>query len=275
MRKFTDKENQIIKSLVNAKVCGDVNGLDVANLLKQELTCFALKWEIQDRPNITIYSEHQKQSRNTSCFPKIDNNYLRIADFIYFIEELCDCGFVKLQQIPTTSESSNILYDKDEFIYNEDEDRFESTDVGKECNLNGETYVLTATFSSKDKLMIYSEFANDLDRCANSLVYPLPLAKDYVDNGFKLLEQLQFDEQIHKAQKSLFWSRSAFIVALITLLATLFIGLKQLNSSQRLDEMQFKEITNDIKESHSMLVSNLGEDSISVNNIDCMVLKPI
>jgi hypothetical protein len=284
MRNLSDKEKQLVKRFVDLKSEGDLKHLQVAYQLRSNLEFLALKWETLPSPKVCIYVP-KKDNVDKS---KVCQEYLKIADFIYFIEELCNNGFLQIQHLPSSEEKTSCtLYDRDKFEFNEELDQF----IQKNIN-PGDSMILELFGDAKysiiekkggvegisglSKSILPNSFANTLQRIALGLIYPLPIAEDYVKNNFKTLEQRQFDNQIQKAQNSLYWSIAAFVVALLTLMATLYVGWKQLNSSQRLDEIQFKEITDDIKEcNHFTIISIPCKDTVRLNNIDSIATKPI
>ena len=59
MRKFTEQENNWIKEFVEIKAKGIdyVGELQVAQILRETFSFFALKWTIGDKPQIVIYNE--------------------------------------------------------------------------------------------------------------------------------------------------------------------------------------------------------------------------
>ena len=90
------------------------------------------------------------------------------------------------------------------------------------------------------------DFANDLHKYGEGIIYPLPLAKDYVENDFKTLEERKHKEEMDIALKSARLSQKSFIIAFISLIFSVGFGAYQRYSSQKIDSEQFNIIKNAI-----------------------------
>jgi hypothetical protein len=263
MRKFTDKENQLLKCFVELKHKGELQHLQVSYQLRTNLQFFALKWETEPIPKVSVYVP--KGDKNDKSV--IDKTYFEIADFIYFIEELCDDGFLRIQTLPSNDTKTEcILYDKNKYTFDEVKDNFVNRNIDPNNSLMLELFGdsklsiidkkgVAEGISGLSKSILPNSFAYNLQKIALGLIYPLPLAEDYVANGFMSLEQLQFDEQIKKAdiqiakaKASLRWSLVAVVIAFLTLLATIGFGVYQCNHEQSIDSKQIESLRNDIQD---------------------------
>ena len=74
----------------------------------------------------------------------------------------------------------------------------------------------------------------------------MPLAKDYVENDFKTLEERKHKEEMDIALKSARLSQKSFIIAFISLIFSVGFGAYQRYSSQKIDSEQFNIIKNAI-----------------------------
>ena len=271
MRLFTEKENFLIRDFVNAKKEGDVKNLEVGYLLKKELTCFALKWSTEPTPTVTLFMERDGKEHNK----RVDDNYFAIADFLYFIEDLESHGFIRLQHIPVSEENKpGLLYDSEKYKYNVNTDEFEPKATGQEIEFQGKKYVLTAYSIPRDKQIFYNDFAIDLERCAQSIIYPLPLAESYVANKFRTLEDKRYEENNKLALKSV---RIASITLFVSLLALIFSGIgccyshlsyKQSKMPPKVSQFQICQIDSIIK-AHSIAepIRIVSNDTIRVLNV--------
>lgn len=271
MRLFTEKENSLIRSFVNAKKEGDVKNLEVGFLLKKELTCFALKWSTEPTPTVTLFMERDGKEHNK----KIDDNYFAIADFIYFIEELESRAFIKLQHIPASEENKQgLLYDREKYKYNAKSNEFEPKGAEQEIELQGKKYVLAAYSIPRDEQIFYNDFAIDLERCASSIIYPLPLAESYVANNFRTLEDRRYEKNNKLALDSITIANRTLIISAFALLCSAvgcffsFKSYKQMDNTIELSQPQICTIDSIIK-AHSIsdpirIVSN---DTIKVLNV--------
>lgn len=271
MRLFTEKENSLIRGFVNAKKDGDVKNLEVGYLLKKELTCFALKWSTEPTPTVTLFMERDGKAHNK----RIDNNYFAIADFLYFIEELESRGFIKLQHIPASEENKpGLLYDREKYKFNADSDEFEPKESEQEIEFQGKKYVLAAYSMPRDKQIFYNDFAFDLEKCAPSIIYPLPLAESYVDNGFQTLEDKRYDDNKKLALRSII---VAFITLFVSALALMvscigcyysYLSYKQSKKPLEISQTQMSQIDSIIK-AHSIAepIRIVSNDTIRVLNV--------
>lgn len=222
MREFTDSEKEFIKRIVSIhreKGINSVPELQVAKLLREDLNFFAIKWETTPKPQITIYIP--KSNRLTE--KQAGNLYFQISDYIYFIEELVQLGFIKLQNIPSESkENFTILYDREKYEYDAEHNMFwqEMSNV----KLKGANYLTKGIISLEGWQTFHSDFALDLEKCGLAVIYPLPLACTYVDNGFKTDEQISIEKQLSDTKNSLKWTKLTFWITVGALIATLAIA---------------------------------------------------
>lgn len=268
MREFTNKENEIVKKLVDT--LRDTNRkslaeLQVARLLREDLKFFALKWSVEPKDEVTIYT--RKEDANQQEI--IDKLYFNIADYIYFIEELEDLGFIKLQNIPTDNEDNyTILYDRKKYQYDETNNNF--WQEVKDLKIGDRTISGVLLVPLKGWQKINTDFAKDLQRCALSIVYPLPLAKAYVDNGFNTDEQLSLKKQLKDTKESLCWAKRTFWITLGALIITVLLNKF---GSQSINEEQINNLVESIgakiEDNHleePLLISTA--DTIKVLTID-------
>lgn len=275
MRLFSKPENEIIKKLVNIQrkaKPGLLADLQVARLLRKKLKFFALQWSIDPIDEIIIFT-YEKDFKNKK---KIDRQYFNIADFIYFIEELEQLGFVKLQKIPSKNEDNyTILYDRDKYDYDKKTGTF-WTDV--ELKNGDKTIKGKALVPLKEWRKFNTDFAKDLQRCALSIVYPLPLAREYVKNGFKTLEQTQFEKQMDTAldsaksgRRAAKWGVAATIIAIFALIATIITLVITICNSKKpttIDRLDLERIESAINSNH------LSEPLEIITN-DMLVVKQV
>ena len=55
MRELTTNEKQIIHTLVYYKEAGKIEELQVMRLLRRNLNCMAIGWELNPKPVVSIY----------------------------------------------------------------------------------------------------------------------------------------------------------------------------------------------------------------------------
>lgn len=269
MRKFTEQENNWIKEFVEIKAKGIdyVGKLQVAQILRETFSFFALKWTIGDKPQIVIYNETGVDSKITN------QQYYKVCDFIYFIKELESLGFIAMQILPSqkTEIKYNLLYDKNAYEYDETADVFTSI---KQQNVSAPKDVksLLKLANKKDKQIFNLDFAYDLQKYGLGIIYPLPLAVDYVNNDFKTLEERHHDEEMQVALDSVNESRKAaktafrsFVIAIISLIVSIVLPIC---NSQKIDPDQITTIEKTIK-------GNRIEEPLTVEIKDTILTKPV
>ncbi len=276
MRNFTEQENNLIKELVEIKKKGlsYIQELQVARILRTKFSFFALKWTYGNKPQISLYNRPEDKD-------KTEQQYYSICDFIYFIKELESLGFIAIQKISSEKENVgfSVLYDREKYIYNETDNQFKPKkykDLGSliPCSSDREilmeemddgVYVLFQIGQAQD---INLDFAYDLQKYGLGIIYPLPLAADYVDNKFKSLEQRKHDEEMRVALKSAKESRWATIIAFFSLLVSVVFGIHQVCSPQEIEQKQIYSIETAIR-------NNRVEEPLEVEIGDTILTEPV
>lgn len=261
MRLFTPDENRIIKKIIEifdeAKP-GSLAELQVARLLRKRLNFFALRWTLEP-DEVTIYIPKSEQNNSE----KTDKLYFDIADFIYFIEELEELGFIKLQNIPSKNEDdSRILYDRKEYTYDPENKIF--WQKVENVEIAGRKITGQALVSLEGWRTFKTDFAKDLQRCALSIIYPLPLLRDYEDNKYKTLEQRQYKKQFITA----LWAAILGGISAIAALGALIYTLATDNKPTTIDRLDLERIEYAIKANH------ISEPFEIITN-DTLVVKPV
>lgn len=218
MRQLTEEEKHIVEELLRRKAKAKLQDLRVTKLLQNNLDCFALRWALTPRKFIKIYME-KKDDKNIA---KLKEQYFKICDFLYFMEELKENHFIRLQTSSFVDSSAkpvrHALYD--------------STKYDCDVSLNMGTLFRQDCFWRKDGKRLYpieqlrqeayTDFVDLLEKYHDKIIYPLPLLEDFVFHGYKSIEQRNFEKQIkdgekhHREQmKIACWSFMAAILAAI------------------------------------------------------------
>lgn len=221
MRRFTEQENNWIKELVEIKEKGlnHIQELQVAKMLRSKFTFFALKWTYGDKPQVSLYNE-SKDKNNA------EQQYYSICDFIYFIKELESLGFISMQKVYSDRENTgfSVLYDRENYIYDSTGNQFKPKKCKDlksiiPCSSDKEILMeemgngIYGLFQIEQPQDINLDFANELQKYGLGIIYPLPLAKDYVDNDFRTLEQRHYEKEMNVALQSAKYSRWAMLIA--------------------------------------------------------------
>lgn len=281
MRKFTDKENKWIKDFVEHKEKGlsRIQELQVAKILRTEFSFFALKWTYGEKPQISLYNMDKNKD-------KAEKQYYDICDFIYFIKELESLGFIAIQKSYSKKEDVgyNVLYDRDKYIYDEKTDKFmpaKCSDLssfipgdssGNEFPMENMGNGVYGLFQIDDTQNINLDFAYDLQKYGLGIIYPLPLAVDYVNNNFKTLEERHHEAEMKVALDSAEESRKAantafgsFITAIVSLIVSIVIPMC---SSQKID-------TDQITTKETAIKNNHVEEPLKVEIKDTILTRPV
>lgn len=285
MRLFSDKENKLIEALVTTKAKGvsAIQNLQAAKILRNEFKFFALKWTSGDNPTISIYFRQSSDEENKQAFNTL---YYQVVDFIYFIKELEACGFVAIQTISNKKQREySLLYDRENYFYNDKSNEFipnKKTLIDE--NVIGKSLTFEEIFPGVSALFqvnhqdINLDFANDLERYGLGIIYPLPLAVDYVKNRFKTLERIQYEQEITTALDSAKSSRKAakygmiaawfgigsFIIAFVTLLLSYCNNTKQSYENAKA-----------IEKVESAIKSNQVTEPVGITVLDTVIVKEV
>lgn len=278
MRLFSAKENELIKKFVEYKKAGDLKELQVARLLRKNLSFLALRWELNPIPKVEIYALTKENNQK-----EILDLYFSIIDFVYFIQELASFGFIKLLILPSKHrEKQRELYDREKYDFNAEKNQFQEKGLKKE---NGILSLMgnfeNTLFGKKDKTeyiiplskqVTPSSFAYDLDKTAYCIIYPMPVMEDYVANDFRTIEDKRYEENkelalrsIKIANKTLRITGIALVASAISVGLTCYFGKKQLETPIEISSEQIQVIDSIISsKSISEPVEVILKDTIPV-----------
>lgn len=288
MRQITENEKQLLEKLVQLKQSARLEELQVATLLRKELNCFALRWNIEPNKTLVFYSTRNNVSKDID-WDALRKSYFQVADFLYFVEELEKENFIKIQTLSFELKNDNerMLYDRGKYKYDDKNDRFwfENDDIIALCSVNAQRKV-------------FIDFVEYLERYANKVVYPLPLLEDFVKNKYKTIEQRNFEKQLeennnhhieqiersdshHKEQMDANneWQEkqinktncSLFISAMAVLFSVIVpILVNKCASPAKIEDSQLKEIKEAIIQSKTVV-----PDSIVVRQYDTLNVKNV
>lgn len=230
MRKLTSEEKSIVKKLFDWKKTSKLEKLCTTSLLQDNLDCFAIRWKLTPTKTVSIYIE-ETDRENTDI---LNNQYFKICDFLYFMDELLENHYIKLQTISLFEDKEKplqqALYDrtKYEFGFPEGMNKgklecfFEKSD--KEKRLYAVKHI---------KQEAYTDCVNLLEKYYDKIIYPLPLLDDLVKHKYTSIEERKFNEQMC-------WTRlSVFIASIAVILTTIF---ERVDSGVFFDKNQLKKV---------------------------------
>lgn len=127
-------------------------------------------------------------------------------------------------------------------------------------------------FPAINKSILNTNICKLVESLGNSLVYPMPLLIDYVNNDFKTEEQLSLEKQMKDTQKkhdqtmktadnTLYWTRLAFVAAFVSTLCV--IGFELYDRYIEKD-LSIRELNKTIKESKipAVITTKIENDTI-------------
>lgn len=266
MREFSKKEKNLIKKFLQLKNDNDIVGLQVAKFIRKNLDCFALKYQTADDPKIVFYSKSDTEADKN----KVNHNYIKICDFIYFLQELEEYGFIKFQRnvsemISGSKKDYYLLFDRDKYKYNETSDNFY---FESKTEFNGKQVALIALGPVKSKENVNLDFVKDLATYGNAIIYPLQRLQDFVDKKFRTLEQVNVDKQ---NLLTLLGILAAFAVGIASPFISKWI-------SEKSDNESLEQVISAIKEQKSISIDKFPDilpDTLNVKVTDTPEKQPI
>lgn len=262
MRKLSKTENDWIKSFVEAKNKGisNIAELQVAKILRLNTPFFGLRWGDVPFPSIIIFTE-EGTSKNVE-----EKLYFQIADFIYFIKYLEEHGFIAIQHVTSSKPEKDyvVIYDQEKYKYDEDiEKEFPFLKLGYDKfwgELNdGNKYKVAISYRQ-----INLDFALLLKKYATGIIYPLPLAEDYVKHKYKTLGYRQYLRQFNTAL-------GAAILAFISAIVAAFSLYITVNNSDKPTSIN----NDDLIRIESAINSNHLSEPIKTTTKDTIVIRQI
>ncbi|MFR5719363.1 MAG: DUF4391 domain-containing protein [Bacteroides uniformis] len=173
----------------------------------------------------------------------------------------------------------SVLYDRENYIYDSTGNQFKPKKCKDlksiiPCSSDKEILMeemgngIYGLFQIEQAQDINLDFANELQKYGLGIIYPLPLAKDYVDNDFRTLEQRHYEKEMNVALQSAKYSRWAMLIAFFSLMVSVAFGMWQVVAPQEIEPKQINTIETAIK-------SNRIDDPLKVEIRDTILIKSI
>src|SRR5574344_1842033 len=110
MRKLLNSEKDFINKILKFKAEKNMEELQSAKLLREQLNCVALKWTLAPEKSLSIY--YSQKAGNSAFYS--------IVDYLYFIKELEENQYITLLPHSNLEQSKErALYDKEKIGYSE------------------------------------------------------------------------------------------------------------------------------------------------------------
>ena len=208
MRKFTKAERDLLSLFVDEQNKTRIENLQVAKILRESIPFFAISWETKPKGRITI---HVKKTDDPTDWSAVQKTFMSISDFMYFLKELESYQFINFVTMSNLHDDNNdkMIYDRSKLGYNIE---FESFTAALPVSVNGYHGI---AFIQTNRFDYYLDVANDLNELSYKIIYPLPVLREYVHNGYKTQEDIY-------QRRAMIVSVIALIVAVISMIISLF-----------------------------------------------------
>lgn len=257
MRELSKKDKLIIDRIIQASEKYDLQELQVARLLRKELSVFAVEWNV--KPNkISIYAPRKEGKTD---FDRIMANYFEISYFLYLVEALDKEGYIKLQSVLSTNDTyPKELYDKEK--YEKDGNQYIAK-IGKGI----------LAFIEVD----YSQFNLDivelLEKYAYKIIFPLPSLKEFKSRGYITEEQQFRREELMLSRKSVNSAKWATWAAAIGVILTTISTFKTCTDGNELNinNADLERLEKIISTPNHIIVDDIPSimiDTLNVRSVD-------
>lgn len=208
MRKFTKTEKELLKLFVKEQCENKIQNLQVAKILRETIPFFAISWETEPKGKLTI---HVKKTDKPTDWDSVQNTFMSITDFMYFLKELEGYQFIKFVTMSNLDNDNNDrkIFNRKELAYNEEFQSFVMPIEVKVKDYSGFGII------ESNRSDYFLDVANELDALSNKIIYPLPALREYVRNRFMTQEDIYQRRAMHI-------SIAAFLVAMISTVISIF-----------------------------------------------------
>ena len=204
MRNLNKEEQYIVRKLVSARKKLQIHEMCLATILDESLDSMAIEWS---ENQVSVFA---KKSINAQ------EQYMHLCDIIALFLYLEMEGMILVHTNPDLLQEK-ALYNHN--MYKKEGDKYVSLDEsGLSVEIFGKPYVFNYSVPSQHSTTIYSNLSALLDKYVCALIHPTQELVDYVNNGFKTKEDLQYDNDTRR-------SRWGLAVAIVVGLISTFIGV--------------------------------------------------
>ena len=257
MRELSLVDRQIIDRIIQASVTHDLQGLQVARLLRSELSVFAVEWDINPF-KISIYAPRKDGKPD---FDRIMVNYFDISYFLYLVEALDNEGYIKLQSVlPSNDTYPMQLYDKEKYI----------KEGSQYIEKIGDSIL---AYSEVDYSLFNIDIVELLEKYAYKVVFPLPSLKEFKARGYITEEQQFRREEIVLSRKSVSSAKWATWAAAAGALLTAISTIKSCTDTNEVDinDADMKRLEEIINSPNHVIIDDVAvftADTLRVRSVD-------
>lgn len=207
MREFTKAEKKLLSLFVDEQNKNKIENLQVAKILREIIPFFAISWETEPKGRITI---HVRKTENPTDWSAVQKTFMSISDFMYFLKELESYQFIKFVTMSNLLDGNNdrMIYDRSKLGYDTELESFTTALPASVNGYQGKAFIQT------NRSDYYLDAANELNELSNKIIYPLPVLREYVHNGYKTQEDIY-------QRRAMRVSICALIVAVISMIISI------------------------------------------------------
>lgn len=207
MREFTKAEKKLLSLFVDEQNKNKIENLQVAKILRENIPFFAISWETEPKGRITI---HVRKTENPTDWCTVQKTFMSISDFMYFLKELESYQFIKFVTMSNLLDDNNdkMIYDRSKLEYDTELESFTTALPASVNGYHGKAFIQT------NRSNYYLDAANELNELSNKIIYPLPVLREYVHNGYKTQEDIY-------QRRAMRVSICALIVAVISMIISI------------------------------------------------------
>lgn len=207
MREFTKAEKKLLSLFVDEQNKNKIENLQVAKILRENIPFFAISWKTEPKGRITI---HVRKTENPTDWSAVQKTFMSISDFMYFLKELESYQFIKFVTMSNLLEDNNdkMIYDRSTLGYDTELESFTTALPASVNGYQGKAFIQT------NRSDYYLDAANELNELSNKIIYPLPVLREYVHNGYKTQEDIY-------QRRAMRVSICALIVAVISMIISI------------------------------------------------------
>lgn len=209
MRKFTKQEKDLISIFVNCRNNNQLQDLQVAKILKENILFFAISWDTNPKGKMTIFTNKNDELADND---NVTKTFMSISDFIYFLKELESYQFIKFITM-SNLESGNYekkIYNRSKYSYSNE---LQSFVLVNPISVDGNERTAVIQTNHTD---FFLDAAADLDDISNKIIYPLPALQEYVRNKYQTREDEFQLKALAYSFGALIAAAIAFVVDIIT-----------------------------------------------------------
>lgn len=264
MRELSSIDRQIIDRIIQASEAHDLQGLQVARLLRNELSVFAVEWDINPF-KISIFAPRKDGKPD---FDRIMANYFDISYFLYLIEVLDKEGYIKLQSVLSANDSyPKQLYDREKY----------TKEGNQYIEKIGDSIL---AFSEVDYSLFNLDIVELLEKYAYKVVFPLPSLKEFKTRGYITEEQLFRREEIVLSRKSVNSAKWATWAAAAGVLLTAISTFKSCTDTNEvnINDADINRLEEIINSPNHIIVDDMPAitaDTLRVRSVDEVKPLPI